>query len=138
MPENIIGSPSIRDNDEGFFSRDESGQLIRLDAPTEQQYGENVTIQIDGQPVTVPVAQPLRDESGNIIQDLDGKTTPRLTTIYDAVQELYVKQPGDEAKIPIPVLCHQSHMTPVAVCRLCVVQIYGPKRGKRTRERKLL
>jgi Fe-S-cluster-containing dehydrogenase component/CRP-like cAMP-binding protein len=49
-----------------------------------------------------------------------------------------VKDQGDEAKIPIPTLCHQPHMRPVAVCRLCVVQIYGPKRGKRTRERKLL
>jgi len=134
----LIGSPSIRDNDEGFFSRDVNGQLIRLDAPTEQQYGENVTIQIDGQPVTVPVAQPLRDAAGNIVQNLEGNTTPRLTTIYDAVEKLYVKQPGDEAKIPIPTLCHQAHMTPVAVCRLCVVQLYGPKRGKRSRERKLL
>jgi Fe-S-cluster-containing dehydrogenase component/CRP-like cAMP-binding protein len=135
---NFIGGPSIRDNDEGFFSRDATGQLIRLDAPTEQQYGENVTIQIDGQPVTVPIAQPSRDAAGNIIQNLEGETTPRLTTIYDAVLKLYVKEQGDESKIPIPTLCHQSHMTPVAVCRLCVVQLYGPKRGKRTRERKLL
>ena len=52
--------------------------------------------------------------------------------------ELYVKQPGDEAKIPIPTLCHLPHMKPVAVCRLCVVQIYGQKRGKRAAERKLL
>ena len=29
-------------------------------------------------------------------------------------------------------------MTPVAVCRLCVVQVYGQKRGKRAAERKLL
>ncbi len=29
-------------------------------------------------------------------------------------------------------------MTPVAVCRLCVVQIYGQKRGRRAAERKLL
>ncbi len=52
--------------------------------------------------------------------------------------KLYVKQPGDEAKIPIPTLCHLPHMTPVAVCRMCVVQIYGQKRGKRAAERKLL
>ncbi len=52
--------------------------------------------------------------------------------------KLYVKQPGDEAKIPIPTLCHLPHMRPVAVCRLCVVQIYGQKRGKRAAERKLL
>jgi NADH dehydrogenase/NADH:ubiquinone oxidoreductase subunit G len=29
-------------------------------------------------------------------------------------------------------------MKPVAVCRRCVVQIYGQKRGKRAAERKLL
>src|SRR4030095_67945 len=32
----------------------------------------------------------------------------------------------------------QPHMNPVAVCRLCVVQIYGQKRGRRAAERKLL
>ena len=99
--------------------------------PTEDDYGKNVTLQIDGQPVTVPLAEPLKDAQGNIVLDIDGRTTPRYTTIYDAAVRLYVKQPGDEAQIPIPVLCHQPHMTPVAVCRLCVVQVYGQKRGKR-------
>ena len=70
--------------------------------------------------------------------DLQDRTTPRYTTIYDAAVSLYVKEVGDEAKIPIPVLCHQPHMKPVAVCRLCIVQIYGQKRGKRAAERKLL
>ena len=50
--------------------------------------------------------------------DLQGRTTPRYTTIYDAARRLYVKEIGDEKKIPIPVLCHQPHMRPVAVCRL--------------------
>jgi Fe-S-cluster-containing hydrogenase component 2 len=128
----------IRDDDEGLFSRDIDGQLVRLDSPTESDYEKTVTVQIDGQPVTVPLAEPLKDANGDIVQDLDGRTTPRYTTIYDAAVKLYVKQPGDEAKIPIPTLCHQPHMNPVAVCRLCVVQIYGQKRGKRAAERKLL
>ncbi len=126
------------DEDEGLFSRDIHGQLVRLDAPVERDYSRNVTLQIDGQSVTVPMAEPSTDANGNIILDLEGRTTPRYTTIYDAATKLYVRQPGDEAKIPIPVLCHQSHMKPVAVCRLCVVQIYGQKRGKRAAERKLL
>src|SRR6476659_7555939 len=104
-----------RDDDEGLFSRD-----------------------IDGQPVTVPLAEPLKDAQGNVIVDIQGRTTPRYTTIYDAAVKLHVREAGDEAKIPIPVLCHQPHMTPVAVCRLCVVQIYGQQRGKRAAERKLL
>jgi Fe-S-cluster-containing hydrogenase component 2/CRP-like cAMP-binding protein len=128
----------IRDDDEGLFSRDIDGQLVRLDSPTEGDYGKTVSLQIDGQWVTVWLAEPLKDANGNIVQDIEGRTTPRYTTIHDAARELYVKQPGDEAKIPIPTLCHLPHMTPVAVCRMCVVQIYGQKRGKRAAERKLL
>lgn len=137
IPEPVAGL-FIRDDDEGLFSRDLNGQLVRLDAPTESDYGKTVTVQIDGQAVVVPLAEPLKDAGGNIVQDLEGRTTPRYTTIYDAAVKLYVKQPGDEAKIPIPTLCHQPHMAPVAVCRLCVVQVYGQKRGQRAAERKLL
>src|SRR5437870_2257297 len=128
----------VRDDDEGLFSRDINGQLVRLDAATEADYRKTATLQIDGVPVQVPLAEPLTDASGNIVVDLEGRTTPRYTTIYDAARKLYVEQLGDEKKIPIPVLCHQPHMTPVAVCRLCIVQIYGQKRGRRAAERKLL
>jgi len=124
----------VRDDDEGLFSRDLNGQLVRLDAPTQADYDKQVTLQIDGQPITVSLAEPLKDANGNVVQDLEGRTTPRYTTIYDAAVKLY----RDEARIPIPTLCHLPHMTPVAVCRLCVVQIYGQKRGKRAAERKLL
>ncbi len=128
----------VRDDDEGLFSRDVNGQLVRLDAPTQSDYEKQVTLEIDGQSVTVPLAEPLKDANGNTVQDLEGRTTPRYTTIYDAAVRLYVHEAGDEAKIPIPTLCHLPHMNPVAVCRLCVVQIYGQKRGKRAAERKLL
>ena len=137
MPEEPEGL-FVRDDDEGLFSRDIDGQLVRLDSPTESDYRKTVTLQIDGQSVTVPLAEPLKDADGNIVQDIEGRTTPRYTTIYDAAAQLYVKDVGDEAKIPIPTLCHQPHMTPVGVCRMCVVQIYGQKRGKRAAERKLL
>lgn len=130
--------PYIRDDDEGLFSRDIDGQLVRLDSPTEGDYGKTVTMQIDGQEVTVPLAEPLKDAQGNIVLNEKGETTPRYTTIYDAAVRLYVKDVGDRGKIPIPTLCHQEHMKPVAVCRLCVVQVYGMKRGKRSAERKLL
>jgi len=128
----------VRDDDEGLFSRDGKGNLIRLDDPSEEDYSKTITLQIDGQTVQVPMATPLTDANGNLVLDLQDRTTPRYTTIYDAAVSLYVKEPGDEAKIPIPVLCHQPHMKPVAVCRLCIVQIYGQKRGKRAAERKLL
>ncbi len=128
----------IRDDDEGLFSRDVDGQLVRVDDPTENDYEKMVTMQIDGQSVTVPMAEPTKDANGNIVLDMEGRTTPRFTTIYDAAVKLIVKQPGDEAKIPIPILCHQPHMKPVAVCRMCMVQIYGQKRGARAAERKLM
>jgi Fe-S-cluster-containing hydrogenase component 2 len=138
MNPELVEGLFIRDDDEGLFSRDIDGQLVRLDSPTAADYGEQVTLQIDGQSVTVPLAEPLKDAQGNFVLDKNGETIPRYTTIYDAARKLYVRQPGDEAKIPIPTLCHQEHMKPVAVCRLCVVQIYGTKRGKRAAERKLL
>src|SRR3954463_4452446 len=138
MIQDLVAGPNVRDDDEGLFSRDLDGQLVRLDAPTESDYTKRVTLQIDGQQITVPLAVPLADANGNYILDINGRTTPRYITILDAAQELYVKELGDEQKIPIPILCHQAHMTPVAVCRMCVVQIYGQKRGKRAAERKLL
>src|SRR5213080_450104 len=88
----------VRDDDEGLFSRDINGQLVRLDAPTVADYDKDVTLQIDGQPVTVKLAEPLKDANGNVVLDLEGRTTPRYTTIYDAAVELYVIQHGDEAK----------------------------------------
>src|SRR6266540_1357167 len=43
-----------------------------------------------------------------------GKPFARPTTIYDAALKLGIK---------IPILCHREHMTPVAVCRFCVVDV---------------
>jgi CRP-like cAMP-binding protein/Fe-S-cluster-containing hydrogenase component 2 len=47
---------------------------------------------------------------------IDGKAVevPAGTTIFDAARTL---------KIPIPTLCHQQNETPVAVCRVCVVEV---------------
>src|SRR5690349_5376565 len=85
----------IRDDDEGLFSRDIDGQLVRLDSPTASDYAKTVTLRIDDTEVTVPLAAPLTDSEGNIILDMDGESTPRYTTIYDAAVKLCVKQPGD-------------------------------------------
>src|SRR5688500_8208720 len=78
-----------RDDEEGVFSRDINGQLVRVDAPTESDYETQVTIQIDGRPVEVPLAEPLKDAQGNIVLDLQGRTTPRYTTVYDAAMKLH-------------------------------------------------
>lgn len=123
-----------RDDEEGVFSRDIDGQLVRRDAPTEAGYTDFVKVTIDGREVEVPQTQPLKDAQGNLVLDVAGRTTPRYTTILDAVIKLNAKRLPHETEIVIPTLCHQQHMKPVAVCRACVVQIYGP----RGRERKLL
>src|SRR3954467_9571659 len=84
--------PPARDDDEGLFSRDMKGRLVRLDTPTEKDYDRQVTLTIAGQPVTVPAAEPLKDAQGNVVLDIENKTTPRFTTIYDAAEALYVKE----------------------------------------------
>ena len=133
LPDYALGP---RDDDEGLFSRDINGQLVRLDAPTEADYSKRVTVQVDGREVIVPLAEPLKDSQGNIVLDLEGRTTPRYTTIFDAI--VAMRRSSDASDIAVPTLCHQPHMTPVGVCRMCVVQVYGLRHGKRTPERKLL
>ena len=128
---------SARDDDEGVMVRDEFGNLIRQDDPSVNDYVKMVKLKIDGQEVEVPLAVPLNDANGTPILDVNGNTTPRFTTIYDAALKLYGEKMG-RANEHIPVLCHQPHMTPVAVCRMCTVQIWGEKRGEFKPERKLL
>ncbi|MBL8798697.1 MAG: cyclic nucleotide-binding domain-containing protein [Planctomycetia bacterium] len=65
-----------------------------------------VRVTIDGQAVEVPRV--------SLSYDPTDKPIPRLTTIYDAAHK---------AKIDIPVLCHREYMTPVAVCRVCSVEV---------------
>ena len=121
---------------EGLFARDVDGQLIRVVSATEKDYAKDVTLTIDGQTVTVKKAVPTTDSQGNVVIDQDGKTIPRSTTIYDAAAKLFVKKPGDVN--PIPVLCHQEHMNPAGVCRICVVEVFRTTGGKRRSGGKLL
>ena len=55
MPDSdFVAGLFVRDDDEGLFSRDINGQLVRLDTPTESDYEKEVALQIDGVSVTVP------------------------------------------------------------------------------------
>ena len=126
-PEFMFDPLSIEE--EGLFARDIDGQLVKLVDTTADDYDTEITIKIDGQDVTVKKAVPLKDAQGNIVNDADGLTIPRSTTIYDAAQQLFVKNPGDVN--PIPTLCHREHMQPVGVCRVCVVELYRTVDGKR-------
>ncbi len=129
-----ISDELVLHEEEGLFSRDIDGQLVRMDKVTAEDFARLVTVTIDGRKVTVPKAVPLRDSQGTIIRDSEGQPKPRATTIYDAASKLFVQKFND--RNPIPILCHQDHMQPVAVCRACVVQI--AREGKGRPERKLL
>jgi len=51
---------------------------------------------------------------------IDGRTAvvPRGTTIWEAARRLGIE---------VPVLCHDPGMDPVAVCRVCVVEVQGSR-----------
>ena len=121
--------------EDGLFARDIDGQLVRMDKVTAADFEKQITIKIDGREVTVPKAVPQTDSQGKILRDAEGRPVPRATTIYDAATKAYA---GDPAGHPIPVLCHQEHLDPVGVCRVCCVEIAKVKRGSMQRERKLL
>ena len=65
-----------------------------------------IPLTIDGRKVEVPRV--------SVTADPKGKAVPRLTTLYDAAKQL---------GIDIPILCHREYMNPVAVCRVCSVQV---------------
>ncbi len=92
----------VRDDDEGLFSRDGQGNLIRLDDPSEADYNKIITLQIDGQTVQVPLAKPLTDANGNLVLDLNDRTTPRYTTIYDAAVSLTSRKSATNPRSPFP------------------------------------
>ncbi|MEA2631675.1 MAG: hypothetical protein QOE66_1894, partial [Chloroflexota bacterium] len=123
------------DGEEGLFARDVDGHLIRMDKVTAEDYDRDVTLSIDGRTIAVKKAVPATDSQGKFLLDDQGRSIPRATTIYDAASILFKDAPGGN---PIPILCHRDYMDPVAVCRLCVVEIAKEKRGKVQRERKLL
>jgi CRP-like cAMP-binding protein/Fe-S-cluster-containing dehydrogenase component len=121
--------------EDGLFARDIDGQLVRMDKVTAADFEKRITISIDGREVTVPKAVPLTDSQGKILRDQEGRPIPRATTIFDAATQAYADDPAGN---PIPVLCHREHLEPVAVCRVCCVEIAKVKRGSMQRERKLL
>src|SRR3954452_3365039 len=123
------------DVEEGLFARDVDGRLVRMDKVTASDFDRDVSLTIDGRPITVKKAVPATDSQGNLLKDEQGRAIPRATTIYDAASILFKDTPQGN---PIPILCHRDYMDPVAVCRLCVVEIAKEKRGKVQRERKLL
>lgn len=120
---------------EPVYARDADGQLVRFTAATRDDYETIYTLRVDGQRVEIPRAVRAVDAQGNPLRDAQGLTSPRFTTLYDAAlkaareREAEGSGPGgpggaDAGREPIPTLCHQEHMTPVGVCRICSVLVW--------------
>jgi Fe-S-cluster-containing hydrogenase component 2 len=125
---------------ESLFARDDDDHLIRRERETQSRFREMVTVTIDGFPVEVPRAVPKTDAQGNPLRDTSGELVPRTTTIYDAAAALVASHVWSESELKqrIPILCHQSHLSPVGMCRMCSVHISSVKRGKLTPGRRLV
>src|SRR5207237_9015619 len=96
---------------------------------TRADFEQAIALTIDCHAISVPKAVPATDAMGNVRYGPDGKPIPRATTIYDAASKLALQlvQDGtwahDELTRRIPVLCHQDHLDPVGVCRMCSVHV---------------
>jgi Fe-S-cluster-containing hydrogenase component 2 len=139
-----------RGEEEALFARDDNDFLVRREKETAERFRDFVTVTIDGYPVEIPRAVPKTDSQGSPLRGPDGELVPRTSTIYDAAMRLvtgYTNSKGEfvprvwseeELKRRIPVLCHQPHLNPIGVCRMCSVHVSSLKRGKLTPGRKLV
>jgi len=112
--------------EEEAFSRDVDGRLIGAEKATHTQLAAMVTLRVDGEPVAVHEATPWLDDQGRVRSDPEGRPMPRGTTLYDAIAKRYtpkpdVSNPVPKSDNPVTVLCHQEHLDPIAVCRVCSV-----------------
>jgi len=83
------------------------GQMVTMPRSMAEELNKPLMdVTIDGKEAKVPRV--------SLSFDPRGKAIPRLTTIYDAAAKM---------GIDIPILCHREYMTPVAVCRVCSVQV---------------
>jgi Fe-S-cluster-containing hydrogenase component 2/CRP-like cAMP-binding protein len=130
-PDNFDPFEYIGATEEALFARDIDGQLIRAADATLNDLDQDVRITIDGQPLVVKKAVPLRNSQGVLMVNDRGEIIPRPTTIYDAVTQLYVKSVNDTH--PIPTLCHREHLNPVGVCRVCMVEIEERRKSGRVK-----
>jgi len=124
-------SDYISAREEALFARDLDGQLIRSTDATIDDLSSDVRVTLDGEELVIKKALPQRNSQGIILTNDRGETIPRSTTIYDAVTQKYVKSINDVN--PVPVLCHREHLSPVGVCRICLVEIEERRKSGRVK-----
>jgi Fe-S-cluster-containing hydrogenase component 2/CRP-like cAMP-binding protein len=130
----LVG-PDVTSN----LSSDDDDVLVRKERATAEQFKEIIEVVIDGYAVKVPRAVPKTDSAGAELRDATGNLIPRATTVYDAGRELVRLGTWTETEMRerLPVLCHMSHLNPIAVCRVCSVHVAKFKKGTKRAERKL-
>ena len=101
------------------------GQIVTLKPADQGQLGEKISLVIDDQPFTCERVVLARDAFGQPKVDRDNNAVYRYTTVHDAIDRFYVRTPHDIN--PVPILCHQEHLEPVAMCRACMVFVQGPE-----------
>jgi len=71
-------------------------------------------------PVSAPAAPEAKAPVRTVSISIDGRTlsVPEGSTIWDAAAKLGIE---------IPVLCHDPRLSPVGVCRMCVVDVKGQR-----------
>jgi len=79
------GNEYISAREEALFARDVDGQLIRRADASLSDLETDVRITIDGEPIVVKKAVPMRNSQGVVMVNDRGEIIPRPTTIYDAV-----------------------------------------------------
>jgi Fe-S-cluster-containing hydrogenase component 2/CRP-like cAMP-binding protein len=130
------------EEEEGYFERNPAGTFVRVEEVTVEDLYRPVKLVVDGRWVTVPLAVPVVDELRAPKYD-GGNLVVRQTTLYDAISIRYhaavyplpekPKKGTDLQPVPhgkhntTPTLCHQQHVQPIGVCRVCSVLT-----GKRT------
>src|SRR5438128_2016982 len=80
--------------------------LVTLPPDLARVANQKIKLKIDGKEVEV--------NKVSVTWDPTGRPIPRLTTLFDAAKK---------AGVDIPILCHREYMNPVAVCRVCSVEV---------------
>ena len=83
----------------------------------EGDYEKQVTLQIDGQSITVPLAEPLKDANGNVVQDLDGRDDAALHHDLRRRDEALRRRSEDSDPDTLSLAAHETSRGLSFVCR---------------------
>lgn len=121
-----LGVPAKRGHERQFI------QAICQRAETDTNFGDSLRkyLQEEFDP---PMASPLSKSASSksvVVNDV----SPQVRAIRRLLGDGILFPPTDDPEIRrVPVLCHQDHLTPVAMCRVCAVRIVDGKRNRLSR-----